>query len=101
MSLWITLPAPLSAEALLGAVRPQGVDFVPGRQFSSTGDTARSLRISFGGLSPEKIRHGLRVIGEAAKRQMAASLNSWDSEPASGAGVSGNGRAAVIKGRAR
>ncbi len=56
--------------------------FMPGRQFSPTGGHGRSLRISFGGLSPEKIRHGLRVIGEAAKRQVAASLNSWDSEPA-------------------
>jgi 2-aminoadipate transaminase len=82
MSLWITLPAPLSAEALLGVVRTQGVDFMPGRQFSPTGGHSRSLRISFGGLSPEKIRYGLRVIGEAAKRQMAANLNSWDSEPA-------------------
>jgi len=82
MSLWITLPSPLSAEALLAAVRPQGVDFVPGRQFSLSGGHGRSLRISFGGLSPEKIRHGLRIIGEAAKRQLTASLHSWDSEPA-------------------
>jgi DNA-binding transcriptional MocR family regulator len=72
----------LSAETLLASVRPQGVDFMPGRQFSSTGGHARSLRISFGGLSPEKIRHGLRIVGEAARRQMTASLNSWDSEPA-------------------
>ena len=82
MSLWITLPAPLSSEALLAAVRPQGVDFVPGRQFSLTGAHGRSLRISFGGLSPEKIRRGLRIIGEAAKRQVTASLQAWDSEPA-------------------
>jgi hypothetical protein len=40
------------------------------------------LRISFGGLSPEKIRLGLRMIGEAGNRQLATSLNSWDSEPA-------------------
>jgi 2-aminoadipate transaminase len=82
MSLWITLPAPLSADALLAAVRPQGVDFVPGRQFSLSGGHGRSLRISFGGLSPEKIRHGLRIIGEAAKRQVSAGLHAWDSEPA-------------------
>ncbi len=82
MSLWITLPPPLSAEALLAAVRPQGVDFVPGRQFSLAGGHGRSLRISFGGLAPEKIRHGLRIIGEAAKRQQTASLHAWDSEPA-------------------
>ncbi|MFL6416957.1 MAG: PLP-dependent aminotransferase family protein [Bryobacteraceae bacterium] len=82
MSLWITLPAPLSAEALLGAVRRHGVDFMPGRQFSLTGGHGRSLRISFGGLSPDKVRHGLRIIGEAAKRQLAFSLAHWDSEPA-------------------
>jgi 2-aminoadipate transaminase len=82
MSLWITLPAPLSAEALLAAVRPQGVDFVPGRQFSLNQGHSRSLRISFGGLSPERIRRGLRIVGEAARRQLAVSLNSWDSEPA-------------------
>lgn len=82
MSLWITLPAPLSAEALLAAVRPGGVDFLPGRQFSLNQGHGRSLRISFGGLSPEKIRHGLRIVGEATKRQLAMSLTSWDSEPA-------------------
>ena len=82
MNLWITLPAPLSAEALLAAVRPLGVDFLPGRQFSLSQGHGRSLRISFGGLSPEKIRYGLRIVGEAAKRQVAASVNNWDSEPA-------------------
>jgi 2-aminoadipate transaminase len=82
MSLWITLPAQLSAENLLAAVRPLGVDYVPGRQFSLTGGHGRSLRIGFGGLSPEKVRHGLRIIGEAAKRQLAFSLAHWDSEPA-------------------
>jgi 2-aminoadipate transaminase len=82
MSLWITLPAPLSAEAVLAAVRPQGVDFLPGRQFSVSQAYTRSLRISFGGLSPEKVRHGLRMIGEAGNRQLATGLNSWDSEPA-------------------
>ncbi|MFL6447242.1 MAG: PLP-dependent aminotransferase family protein [Bryobacteraceae bacterium] len=82
MNLWITLPAPLGAETLLAAARHQGVDFVPGRQFSLTQGHARSLRISFGGLSPEKIRQGLRIVGEAAKRQVAASLNTWDFEPA-------------------
>jgi 2-aminoadipate transaminase len=82
MSLWITLPAPLSSESVLAAVRPGGVDFLPGRQFSLSQGHARSLRISFGGLSPEKIRLGLRMIGEAGNRQLATSLNSWDSEPA-------------------
>ena len=82
MSLWITLPAPLSAEALLAAVRPSGVDFLPGRQFSLNQGHGRSLRISFGGLSPEKIRHGLRIVGEAAQQHLAVSLASWDSEPA-------------------
>ncbi len=82
MSLWITLPAPLSSESVLAAVRPGGVDFLPGRQFSASQSHPRSFRVSFGGLSPEKIRHGLRIIGEAANRQLATSLNSWDSEPA-------------------
>ena len=82
MSLWLTLPAPLSAEALLAAVRPQGVDFLPGHQFSLSQAYTRSFRISFGGLSPQKIRHGLRLIGEAGNRQLATSLNNWDSEPA-------------------
>jgi hypothetical protein len=33
-------------------------------------------------LSPEKIRHGLRIVGEAAKQQLSVSLNTWDFEPA-------------------
>lgn len=82
MCLWITLPALLSAEALLPRVRRLGVDFLPGRQFSSGDAYPDCLRISFGGLSPDQIRRGLRILGEAAREELSASLDTSDFERA-------------------
>jgi 2-aminoadipate transaminase len=66
MNLWIELPAPLTAEALLSRVEERGVNFLPGRYFSARRAHPRGLRISFGGLSPEQIARGIQILGEAA-----------------------------------
>jgi len=82
MSLWLELPGPLTAEGLLQRVREQGVDFLPGSHFSSRPEHVRSLRLGFGSVSPEKIRQGVRVLGETAARELAAGRYSSDFEPA-------------------
>lgn len=84
MSLWVELPAPVTAEHLLSRVRDKGVDFLPGRYFSSGREHLRGLRISFGGLSPADITSGLQIIGEAATKEMPAIPNKtvYDAVPA-------------------
>jgi DNA-binding transcriptional MocR family regulator len=74
MSLWIELPAPFTAEALLSRVEPRGVDFLPGSFFSAQRSHPRALRLSFGGLSPDQIIRGLQILGEAAAAEPTAAL---------------------------
>ncbi len=69
MSLWVELPAPLRAAELLARVQEHGVDFLPGSYFSADHSHPRGLRLSFGGLLPEQIERGVRIIGDSAKRE--------------------------------
>jgi len=82
MCLWMELPAPLTAEALLRRARAAGVDFLPGSNFSLSSTHARSLRISFGGLSPQLITRGIQILGESAFAELAAGEHSRHFEPA-------------------
>jgi len=81
MSLWVDLPAPLQAEALLRRAAERGVDFLPGRYFSARRPHARSLRLSFGGLTPAEITRGLQILGEAARAELALSATAAPLEP--------------------
>ena len=81
MNLWIELPAPLTAETLLRRAEERGVTFLPGRYFSVRSGHSRGLRISFGGLRPDEITHGIRVIGEVATEELAASASKVGLEP--------------------
>lgn len=71
MNLWIEMPAPLTAAKLLSAAQERGVDFSPGPYFTEGRVHERSLRISFGGLAPEQIAEGIRILGEAAAELLA------------------------------
>ena len=82
MNLWIELPAPLTAEQLLDRVQERGVTFMPGSYFSAQHAHGRSLRISFGGLTPDEITRGIRILGEAAKEQLAGMAARVNLEPA-------------------
>lgn len=68
MNLWIELPPPLTANKLLNAAQEHGVDFLPGPYFTEGRAHERGLRISFGGLTPEQITKGMRILGEAAAK---------------------------------
>jgi 2-aminoadipate transaminase len=70
MNLWIQLPAPLTSDVLLTRAQERGVDFLPGRYFSTTGAHTRGFRISFGGLQPHHIRRGIEIIGECADQEL-------------------------------
>lgn len=64
MNLWVRLPDPLDAGDLLARAQREGVAYLPGRYFEVSRRQAGSLRLSFAGLAPEKIRAGLAILGE-------------------------------------
>ena len=82
MSLWVELPAPLTAEHLLSRVQERGVSFLPGPFFSARRSHTRGLRISFGGLTPDEISRGIQIIGETASQDLAAISSRASFEPA-------------------
>ena len=65
---WVTLPAPLTASELLPVAARHGVGFLPGRFFypAAMGDD-RALRLSFSVLSEDRIREGVRRLGDAIR----------------------------------
>jgi len=75
MCYWIELPAPLNAENVLPRAEKRGVSYLPGTLFSNRPAHRRGLRVSFGGLTPEQITSGIRLIAEAASEELAM-LNS-------------------------
>jgi DNA-binding transcriptional MocR family regulator len=54
---------------------------LPGRYFSARRSHARGFRLSFGGLTPAEIVHGLRILGEAARAELASFANVMPLEP--------------------
>lgn len=81
MCYWIELPAPLNAENVLPRAEKRGVSYLPGTLFSNRPAHRRGLRISFGGLTPEQITRGIRLISEAASEELEALHASARMEP--------------------
>ena len=77
MNLWLRLPEPLDAAALLGRARKEGVNYLPARYFAVSRLDPGGLRLSFAGLSPAEIRQGIAILG----RIIAA---EWEAERAAG-----------------
>jgi DNA-binding transcriptional MocR family regulator len=78
MSLWVELAATLRAQDLLNQSQEHGVDFLPGKYFSPQHGHAHALRLSFGGLSPEQIQRGIRVIGMVGRQQMSEATQTFE-----------------------
>jgi 2-aminoadipate transaminase len=70
MNVWVRLPPPLDAGALLARAQRQGVAYLPGRYFAVSRFEPGSLRLSFAGLSPEEIRSGLAVLGKIVAEEL-------------------------------
>ncbi|MEH3053811.1 MAG: PLP-dependent aminotransferase family protein [Patulibacter minatonensis] len=68
MFVWARLPAGYGAEALLHRALEHDVAFVPGAAFFASAPDPRTLRLSFTTHAPERLREGLRRLGEAAAR---------------------------------
>jgi 2-aminoadipate transaminase len=81
MNLWVELPPPLTGEDLLRATEAQGVSFLPGSYFSAGRKHHHGLRISFGGLPPQNIEQGIRIIGAAAAKLLLRAQERAPLEP--------------------
>jgi len=67
---WLTLPEPLEAEAVLAVATERGVIFTPGARFfaqASEGGGRRNLRLPFSFLSEAQIAEGARVLAEVIR----------------------------------
>ncbi len=70
--LWLTLPEPLEAEAVLAASTEQGVLFTPGTRFFAEaveGGGRRNLRLPFSFLSEAQTAEGVRALAEVIREQ--------------------------------
>lgn len=63
MNLWVQLPSPLDAADLLPRLERRQVSYLPGRYFSVARPHPGTLRLSFAGLAPDRIRTGLSIMG--------------------------------------
>jgi 2-aminoadipate transaminase len=71
MNLWVELPEHLDAGELLGRAQSAGVTYLPGRHFEVSRSHANALRLSFAGLSEEKIEEGIALLGEVFSKEFA------------------------------
>lgn len=70
MNLWIKLPGPLDAGDLLEHARHENVAYLPGKHFAVSRFEPGTLRISFAGLPPDKIRLGLAILGKVFSNEL-------------------------------
>jgi 2-aminoadipate transaminase len=84
MNLWVRLPEPLDAAELLSRAERANVTYVPGRYFEVTRHEPGSLRLSFAGLAPDRIRAGLAILGElfSSELERVRAARRYDPAPA-------------------
>jgi 2-aminoadipate transaminase len=70
MNLWVRLPEPLDAGDLLEHARRENVGYLPGKYFAVSRFEPGTLRISFAGLPPDKIRFGLATLGKVFSNEL-------------------------------
>jgi 2-aminoadipate transaminase len=72
--LWLTLPEPLEAKAVLAAARERKVLFASGTRFfaeASEGGGRRNLRLPFSFLSEAQMAEGVRILAEVIREQLS------------------------------
>lgn len=70
MNLWVELPEGLDTVELLAASHRRKVSYLPGRYFAVSRPHTASLRLSFAGLPPDKIREGIATLGELFRSEL-------------------------------
>ena len=66
---WVTLPEGLDSQAMLPRAVTNRVAYTPGTAFYADGLGARNMRLSYCYPSPERIREGVRRLGEVLNRE--------------------------------
>jgi 2-aminoadipate transaminase len=69
---WVELPGQIDTTTLLGDAVAQKVAYMPGREFFVEGQPIRSncMRISFGGVTPEKIHIGMDRLAKVINSKL-------------------------------
>jgi DNA-binding transcriptional MocR family regulator len=67
LAVWVTLPDPIDALALLPDAKRRGVVYSPGTLFFPDGRRSSSLRLVVGAAAPEQLERAARALGEAAR----------------------------------
>ncbi len=65
--LWVTLPAPLDAGALLADAKRAGVVYSPGELFHPDGRGGANLRIAVAHTPVPELERGIRILGEVTR----------------------------------
>ena len=60
----------------------ENVSYLPGRYFAVSRPQTHGLRLSFAGLTPENIRHGLAVLGTIFRGELKRAQRKPRDEPA-------------------
>jgi 2-aminoadipate transaminase len=69
--IWATLPDYIDTTDLLARALEEHVAFVPGRAAFLDGRGGSSMRLNFSGVDEERIREGIRRLGEVVREQVA------------------------------
>lgn len=67
MFVWCTLPEGRSAAELLNRAMAHGVVFVPGASFHADGGGENTFRLNFVSAGEERIREGVRILGQVLR----------------------------------
>jgi 2-aminoadipate transaminase len=81
MNLWVRLPEPLDAGELLPRAQRENVTYLPGRYFTVSRPDPGGLRLSFAGLTPEKIRAGVEILGGIFSTELDRTQATRTAEP--------------------
>ena len=84
MNLWVRLPRGIDAMALLPRCEREGMSYLPGRHFAILQREPSALRLSFGGLSPERIEAGVAILGRVCTEELerTGAADHFESAPA-------------------
>lgn len=61
---WVTLPEGKDTRELLRRALARKVSFIPGNSFYPAGDRLTEMRLNFSNMEPDKIREGMKILGE-------------------------------------
>lgn len=79
LSMWVTLPPEWNTEDLLGLSQSRGIQFIPGSAFYFRSLRFHSLRLSFASEREDKIREGIRTLGQIieSRRPRTFPVGQW------------------------